>query len=495
MISRLKRFCISKVRSRKSKFLERHICSYKSANEKCRDDSNYLTSQNITFVYKWRGYESSSKIKCSKIKKYFFTNNYMPHNPFPDFRDGNTSYVQVIILIRSLPSGNIKLLCKLLINVHGNKNRKNRKPYGSNKCNSWKEGDNSAQSKHDEIRQEKSKPDLIVPIYPNRRLHNGVGLTTRSIVAHRKLSHVNLPLAFILPQNKISIHFLNIHQLYLYIIHMMIYCVIVHIVNAFWINCLMSLKFIQELAKNGLRVFTIDKARVIASNIGLKQSYVPRLLSKLSRENVIVHLIKGTYAVSNTLLPGSPLHPYEVAMGLIQPAAICCWSAMIYHRLSDQILRKTFILTPHLEGSKNSSFYTYTIETHEYVLIRVKPKNFWGIKTIYIDSTKVYVTDLERTLLDGLVRPKYCGGILEAISAFERAAQEIDPIKLYDYVLKCSHTIQQRLGWILDHLKILPDLRLKLEEHVRNYKTCAKLNPEGQLRGKRNLVWKIVENI
>ncbi len=257
----------------------------------------------------------------------------------------------------------------------------------------------------------------------------------------------------------------------------------------------MSLKFIQELAKNGFRVFTIDKARVIASSIGLKQSYVPRLLSKLSQEEAIVPLIKGTYAVSNTLLPGSPLHPYEVAMGLIQPAAICCWSAMIYHRLSDQILRKTFILTPHLEGNKNSSVYTYIVETHEYVLIRVKPENFWGIKPIYIDSTKVYVTDLERTLLDGLVRSKYCGGILEAISAFERAAQEIDPIKLYEYVLKCSHTIQQRLGWILDHLNILPDVKLKLEKRVREYKTCAKLNPEGQLRGKRNLTWKIVENI
>ena len=333
------------------------------------------------------------------------------------------------------------------------------------------------------------------PPNPNRGFHNGVGLTRGGIVVHRKLSHVNLPLLFILPQNKISIHFLNIHQPCLYIIHMMIYCVIVRVINASRNNCLMSLKFIQELAKNGLRVFTIDKARIIASNLGLKQSYVPRLLSRLSQEGVIVPLIKGTYAVSNTLLPGAPLHSYEVAMGLIQPAAICCWSAMIYHRLSDQILRKTFILTPHLEGNKNSSIYTYTIETHEYVLIRVKPENFWGVKTIYIDSTKVYVTDLERTLLDGLVRSKYCGGILEVISAFERAAQEIDPIKLYNYVLKCSHTIQQRLGWIVGHLKILPDLKLKLEEHVRTYKTFAKLNPEGPLRGKRNLIWKIVENI
>lgn len=333
------------------------------------------------------------------------------------------------------------------------------------------------------------------PPHPNRGFHNGVGLTRGGIVVHRKLSHVNLPFSFILPQDIISIHFLNIHQLYLYIIHIMIFCVIVRAVNAYRNNCLMSLKFIQELAKNGLRVFTIDKARVIASSIGLKQSYVPRLLSRLSQEKVIIPIIKGTYAVSNTLLPGAPLHPYEVAMGLIQPAAICCWSAMIYHRLSDQILRKTFILTPHLEGNKNSSIYTYVVETHEYALIRVKPENFWGIKTIYIDSTKVYVTDLERTLLDGLVRSKYCGGILEVISAFERAAQEIDPIKLYDYVLKCSHTIQQRLGWIIDHLKILPDLKLKLEKHVRNHKTFAKLNPEGQLRGKRHLVWKIVENI
>jgi predicted transcriptional regulator of viral defense system len=466
-----------------------------SFNNSTDNNSGYKYKQHskdVFFVIRKYG---QNYMNTTNIYHNFLSSLNMPLDPFTNLWDWDASDRDVTLMLRAFPSRRQKLLNKFFIYDQAYQQRKRGKKEYSKAIIHWKNRQKSSQPKHHEPRYPECRLKRVQTTDPDRRFHNGVGLTIRGIVVHRKLGHVNLPLSLILPQNKISIHFLNIHQLYLYIIHMVIYCVIVRVVNAYLDNCLMSLKFIQELAKNGLRVFTIDKARIIASSIGLKQSYVPRLLSKLSRENVIVHLIKGTYAVSNTLLPGSPLHPYEVAMGLIQPAAICCWSAMIYHSLSDQILRKTFILTPHLEGNKNSSIYTYVVETHEYVLIRVKPENFWGIKTVYIDSTKVYITDLERTLLDGLVRSKYCGGILEVISAFERAAQEIDPIKLYNYVLKCSHTIQQRLGWILDHLKILPNLRLKLEGHVRNYKTCAKLNPEGQLRGKRNLVWKIVENI
>jgi len=113
----------------------------------------------------------------------------MPHNPFSDFWNWNTSYIQMIVLIRSFPSRYIKLLRKSLINIHGNKNWENRKPDALNKCNSGYDCDKRAQSKHDEIGQKKSKPNLIVPIYPNRRFHNGVGLIIGGIVVHRKWGH------------------------------------------------------------------------------------------------------------------------------------------------------------------------------------------------------------------------------------------------------------------------------------------------------------------
>jgi Fic family protein len=129
--------------------------------------------------------------------KDLFANTDMPHNPFPDFWNWNTSYIQMIVLIRSFPSRYIKLLCKVCVDKFRKYKRKNGHPYYSNKCKSRYEYDKGAQSKHDEIGQEKSKPNLIVPIYPNRGFHNGVGLTIRGIIVHRKLGHSRFSLLYV----------------------------------------------------------------------------------------------------------------------------------------------------------------------------------------------------------------------------------------------------------------------------------------------------------
>lgn len=152
--------------------------------------------------------------------KYLFANTNMPHNPFPYFWNRDTSYVHVVFLLRTLPCWDIKLLRKSLININGNKNRENRKPYALNKYNSGYECDNGAQSKHDEIGQKKSKPNPIVTVYPNRRFHDGVGLTIRGVLVHRKLGHVKLHIRFILiitDNNENMMNYFNTFSFFFYI--------------------------------------------------------------------------------------------------------------------------------------------------------------------------------------------------------------------------------------------------------------------------------------
>lgn len=341
----------------------------------------------------------------------------------------------------------------------------------------------------------KGQPIAMELCNPYWRLHNGMSLTPGGVLIHWKLCHGFTPYRVRLEHYQCIIALLIIHQYCLYNILIVTLCVRLCGSHKYNRHLVMSLKFIQELARNGLRVFNIHDARAIAEHIGLKSGYVPRLLSRLSKDQYIIPLIKGTYAVSNTLLPGSPLHPYEIANGLIQPGAISCWSAMQFHKLTDQIIHNTFILTPYLEASKNSSAYSYIINGHEYTLIRVLPKNYWGITSTYIDTTKVYITDLERTLIDGFVRPRYCGGISEVITGVAAAAERIDVNRLFEYSQQSSHSVQQRLGWTLERLEVLSELQVQLRDQVKSFKTYAKLNPEGQNVGARNKVWKIMENM
>jgi predicted transcriptional regulator of viral defense system len=277
-----------------------------------------------------------------------------------------------------------------------------------------------------------------------------------------------------------------------FIIQRITYCVIFRNMS---IGGDMSIAFIQELARRGYRVFKTEDAREVATFVGLKNTYVPRLLSHLVQKKVITPLMRGHYAISNTLLPGSPLHPYEIAMSLIQPGALSCWTAMIYHGLSDQMVNRTFIMTPYLNGSKRSSMNSYTVDYNLYVLIRVNLENYWGIERHFVDSTPIYITDLERTLCDGLIRPKYCGGISEVIHAFQKAGERIHGEKLYEYLQKCPTTVRQRCGWILSNLNLLKEVQSNLLKDKKEFKSYTKLNSDGENSKKKNSTWKIMENI
>lgn len=255
----------------------------------------------------------------------------------------------------------------------------------------------------------------------------------------------------------------------------------------------MRMKLIHEIARRGLRIFTIAQAKEVAKTIGMRQTYVPHVLYRLVHEGLVNALMRGTYALPNELLAGPPMHPYEIAMALIQPAAISCWSAMSYHQLSDQFPHALHMLTPRIQGTKHTSQYCFHIEGHEYHLIRVEPENYWGIDRKYFNGIGFNVTDLERTLLDGLMRPKYCGGILEVISAFEIAASRINVERILTYSVNCSSSVKQRLGWVCETLNILPDVCQRLREEP--FQRYIALSPDKAPKGKYHRIWKVVENI
>ncbi len=255
----------------------------------------------------------------------------------------------------------------------------------------------------------------------------------------------------------------------------------------------MRIKLLHEIARRGLRIFTIAQAKDIASTLGMRQKYVPQVLYRLVHEGLINSLMRGTYALPNELMAGAPLHPYEIAMALIQPSAICCWTAMNYHHLTDQLPRTIHLLTPRRQGTKHTSQYRFNVDGHEYHLIRVEPENYWGIDRKYLNGIGVNVTDLERTLLDGLIRPKYCGGILEVISAFEIAKPRINIERILNYSSNCSSSVKQRLGWVCETLNILPELCQRLREEP--FQRYIALNPDKAPKGRYHRNWKVVENI
>lgn len=253
----------------------------------------------------------------------------------------------------------------------------------------------------------------------------------------------------------------------------------------------MILEFLNELTQAGYRIFSVKDAKKIAKHLGMKASSVSYVLRSLSSQKLIRPIFKGNYVIEDNILTGSPLHKFEIALHLAKGGAIGCWSAMSYHELTDQVLSKVYVVAPYSEEKKRS-LYRYTISGHEYLLIQIQKKHFWGVETRFMGDVKIALTDLERTLIDGLIRPHYCGGFREVLNAFSLSKNRLDFDKIIKYGHRCSIAVQKRLGWVLEHLSV-KDVEKRLMIPETNY--FDKLDLSGSRRGKQNKTWMILENI
>ena len=125
--------------------------------------------------------------------------------------------------------------------------------------------------------------------------------------------------------------------------------------------------------------------------------------------------------------------------------------------------------------------------------VQVKPERFFGIEQVWLDDARIVVTDPERTLLDGLAMPRYCGDFAEVLHAFERRGDALDLDRIIGYALRLDAAAAKRLGWALEHLGF-DRRRLEPLENVpiKGYRT---LDATGPRRGPCVRTWMVQENL
>lgn len=257
---------------------------------------------------------------------------------------------------------------------------------------------------------------------------------------------------------------------------------------------------IQKLAESGDRIFTTDRARELAPEVGLKQEYLWEALYHLHKNRWIISLRRGLYALSSSVPGVTPAHEFEIAMALVDPAAISHWSALHYHGLTEQVPHRVFVLTtpeasiPRTRGEKAKEAQKgYTVAGTIYQFIQIKPERFFGVEKVWIGEARVAITDPERTLIDGLMMPMYCGDFPEVLHAFEVRMKALDLDRIIEYALKIDTATAKRLGWVLDHHGINYERLTRLATlPIKGYRT---LDASGPRKGPYNKRWMIQENL
>jgi predicted transcriptional regulator of viral defense system len=254
-----------------------------------------------------------------------------------------------------------------------------------------------------------------------------------------------------------------------------------------------SLQLTRCLAEKGYRLFSLTDARHVAEEAALEIKDLKGALLSLKSQGWIHALKRDLYLLDSVFLGGQPVHEFEIATRVVAPSAISHYSAFHYHELTDQISQIVFATTStgtSLPRSAQGEYFTH--KKIRYCYSQVKRKHFFGIEKIWIGEASIPITDIERTLLDGLIKPKYCGGFMEVLSAYS-TPRDFSLSKLVEYALRLDVSVAKRLGWVLEYTGIEDEcLEILAALPFRGF---IKLDPSANKSGPYNKRWQIQENI
>jgi predicted transcriptional regulator of viral defense system len=125
-----------------------------------------------------------------------------------------------------------------------------------------------------------------------------------------------------------------------------------------------------------------------------------------------------------------------------------------------------------------------------------KAEHFFGLQKHWVDKSEVVlVSDLEKTVLDGLKMPEYCGGITEVAKGFWMKRQEMSVTKLVDYAEKLNvGAVYRRLGFLLATYDMPCPSELERLQRKMN-SSYLLLDPTLPSEGKYQVRWRLRLNI
>lgn len=225
-----------------------------------------------------------------------------------------------------------------------------------------------------------------------------------------------------------------------------------------------------------------------------------KVLAQLINNGIVTRLKSGTFCLIPFELGFEREYlgnPYIVARELIlskhkkkhEQYYLSHGSAFDLHQVATQPQLIVYISSPKMMRPQ-------TIQGTEFHFVRCKTDDLFGIIEMWVDKNeKILVSDLERTLLDGLKQPTYCGGFSEVAKAFSIKAHAIDPQKIIDYAIKLNiGAVIRRLGYLMELYNIGSRIYWEFLQ-TKLTPTYQLLDPELPAEGPHMAKWRLRLNI
>ncbi len=252
-----------------------------------------------------------------------------------------------------------------------------------------------------------------------------------------------------------------------------------------------SARLIAELHERGRTLFSHADVEQITS---LPAKSARNFVASLVHRGVVTRLKPGLFI----LVPYELGHereylgsPYVVARELVGGIDyyVSHASAMDLHQMVTQPQLMVYTTT-------TQAIRPRVVLGTEFRFVRSKPANVFGSTEHWVTKTeKVQVSDLERTIIDGLKQSEYCGGFTDVAKGLWMRRDDIDYGKLVDYALRLDvGAVIRRLGFLLETFETdAPREVTRLQENLTA--SYAILDPLLPAEGRFLARWRLRLNV
>ena len=135
---------------------------------------------------------------------------------------------------------------------------------------------------------------------------------------------------------------------------------------------------------------------------------------------------------------------------------------MNFWDMTEQIPYTVFVATT--KRKRNLKFANQRFE-----FVTLSKKKFFGFVEQKANKKESFIiSSREKTIVDGLMHPEYCGGIIEVTKAMWNARKEVNWQTVIEMAEKVEiNVVLKRLGYLLSILNIEEDISEKTREKIK----------------------------
>jgi len=239
------------------------------------------------------------------------------------------------------------------------------------------------------------------------------------------------------------------------------------------------------LGEKDKRVFTIKD---IAQILNISYAHARNIASNMVKKKVVERVKPGLFVrIPESVILDKQQYTEDailIAAKATKNSFLSYYTALTIHGLSERYTTHIYATTT--THQRNIQYNNITIN-----YIQTIPKKYFGTTTISYSNEHIQISDVERTIIDVINKPKYAGGWTETINCLKNL-DEIDYKKLTTYLKKYNNkTTSRKIGYLLENLSNLSPSKYILKQ-IKDLSGSNELYFDTTKKGIYNSDWNLI---